>query len=445
MNALRALGLGAALVIAASDTLAQPAATTALSIRDLSANGLDAQTAQSVARVQDPEVIQRLSEEGKSLQETARTEVARTALQRKLADRAFLYNLATGAVSAESLQRANLKREELLLAARSVDPHSPALVKARAAFNSNRILAIAPSLGGRPSVQQVDPDTPANTDAVPKASATGPCNYNSSLNRCERLVYRQGFTEVVAVGQRAAGQPVGAIHCTGTMLKDGWLLTAAHCLFDKTGARIAQDKLVVYMSFQGSSEQAMAAQALNRNLRSFSVVPGSATLYDIEFQPSKLYDFESAKDLAVLRVFVPAGSATWRPVVLRTANKDMPFTSAGYGLTNAADPGVDGSTLEITRRTADVQVFPKYLLYESVSTKGMGRVCAGDSGGPVFAGELNGGPKPPEHELVGVVSGSTATGQSVAYCRAGNQYIVRVNTTEVAQWMCSSTKKTICY
>ncbi|ABX35727.1 peptidase S1 and S6 chymotrypsin/Hap [Delftia acidovorans SPH-1] len=229
------------------------------------------------------------------------------------------------------------------------------------------------------------------------------------------------------------------------MLKDGWLLTAAHCLFDKTGARIAQDKLIVYMPFQGSSEQAMAAQALNRNLRSFSVVPGSATLYDVEFQPSKLYDFESAKDLAVLRVSVPAGSATWRPVVLRTANKDMPFTSAGYGLTNAADPGVDGSTLEITRRTADVRVFPKYLLYESVSTKGMGRVCAGDSGGPVFAGELNGGPKPPEHELVGVVSGSTATGQSVAYCRAGNQYIVRVNTTEVAQWMCSSTKKAICY
>ncbi|MDH1701069.1 trypsin-like serine protease [Comamonas terrigena] len=380
-----------------------------------------------------------------SLQETARTEVARTALQRKLADRAFLYHLATGAVSAESLQRANLKREELLLAARSVDPHSPALVKAHAAFNSNRILAIAPSLGGRPSVQQVDPDTPASTDAVPTASATGPCNYNSILNRCERLVYRQGFTEVVAVGQRVAGQPVGTIHCTGTMLKDGWLLTAAHCLFDKTGARIAQDKLVVYMPFQGSSEQAMAAQALNRNLRSFSVVPGSATLYDVEFQPSKLYDFESAKDLAVLRVSVPTGSATWRPVVLRTANKDMPFTSAGYGLTNAADPGVDGSTLEITRRTADVQVFPKYLLYESVSTKGMGRVCVGDSGGPVFAGELNGGPKPPEHELVGVVSGSTATGQSVAYCRAGNQYIVRVNTTEVAQWMCSSTKKAICY
>src|SRR2546427_9930249 len=84
-----------------------------------------------------------------------------------------------------------------------------------------------------------------------------PCNYNSSLNRCERLVYRQGFTEVVAVGQRAAGQPVGTIHCTGTMLKDGWLLTAAHCLFDKTGARIAQDKLIVYMPFQGSSEQAM--------------------------------------------------------------------------------------------------------------------------------------------------------------------------------------------
>ena len=445
MNALRAFGLGAALVIAASDTLAQPAATTALSIRALSANGLDAQTAQSVARVQDPEVVQRLSEEGKSLQETARTEAARTALQRKLADRAFLYHLATGAVSAESLQRANLKREELLLAARSVDPHSPALVKARAAFNSNRILAIARSLGGWPSVQQVDPDTPASTDAVPTASATGPCNYNSSLNRCERLVYRQGFTEVAAVGQRADGQPVGTIHCTGTMLKDGWLLTAAHCLFDKTGARIAQDKLIVYMPFQGSSEQAMAAQALNRNLRSFSVVPGSATLYDVEFQPSKLYDFESAKDLAVLRVSVPAGSATWRPVVLRTANKDMPFTSAGYGLTNAADPGVDGSTLEITRRTADVRVFPKYLLYESVSTKGMGRVCAGDSGGPVFAGELNGGPKPPEHELVGVVSGSTATGQSVAYCRAGNQYIVRVNTTEVAQWMCSSTKKAICY
>src|SRR5256885_7800712 len=77
-------------------------------------------------------------------------------------------------VSAESLQRANLKREELLLAARSVDPHSPALVKARAAFNSNRILAIARSLGGWPSVQQVDPDTPASTDAVPTASATGP-------------------------------------------------------------------------------------------------------------------------------------------------------------------------------------------------------------------------------------------------------------------------------
>src|SRR2546427_8049130 len=70
-----------------------------------------------------------------------------------------------------------------------------------------------------------------------------PCNYNSSLNRCERLVYRQGFTEVVAVGQRAAGQPVGTIQdrkSTRLNSSHSQISYAVFCLKKKTESPYAQ-------------------------------------------------------------------------------------------------------------------------------------------------------------------------------------------------------------
>jgi hypothetical protein len=165
---------------------------------------------------------------------------------------------------------------------------------------------------------------------------------------------------------------------------------------------------------------------------------------DPGFVPSDGYDFESAVDLALFRLATPPASNRVRRVSF-AASAAAPLTAAGYGLTNAADPAFDGSTLEVARRTQDVRVFSKYVLYEVVDTVGMGRVCTGDSGGPVFIGELNGGPVPEAHGLVGVVSGSTASGDSVHSCTAGNQYIVRVNTADVRKWVCKATDNALCF
>jgi hypothetical protein len=153
--------------------------------------------------------------------------------------------------------------------------------------------------------------------------------------------------------------------CTGTLIDESAVVTAAHCLAD--GYRY-------FVSFKSSVDLGQTAEA-------------NGFLPVDKFQRNDQYDVGvlelSRPESGIEPADLPAVGA------LKGSVKGDSFTHVGYGLNSVSSRRQPGSSAvtEFTRRTltSPMSRLSKTQLY---TNNREGSICNGDSGGPVFEGEV---------------------------------------------------------
>jgi len=185
-------------------------------------------------------------------------------------------------------------------------------------------------------------------------------------------------------GVVAVENSVGEL-CSGVLVAQDIVLTAAHCVTDQASYRIV------------SVNRAFRTQALN-------VV---AVLAHPAFIPGTTPRTQPGVDLALLKLERPLGSdfVPYDPRLATAITDDDRVTVAGFGLLAEKRKGtartlreaalVANGTVEAAN-SVQIAVDPR----RRAETSGAG-ACHGDSGGPVFTGP------PSDHRLSGIISWSS--------------------------------------
>ena len=146
------------------------------------------------------------------------------------------------------------------------------------------------------------------------ASVTLPSAATSS--ELIRLTDRDDLLGWEAVGRIDLGQDG---YCTGTLIADNLVLTAAHCVFDKRGAPVLAERIV----FRAGLRDGAAIAA--RNIRRFAVADGYAP--SVGMSPDNI-----RRDVALLELSTPIPTATASPFALHqnpTRGDDVSVVSYG--------------------------------------------------------------------------------------------------------------------
>jgi len=241
-----------------------------------------------------------------------------------------------------------------------------------------------PPIGPAPTATEDSGNEPA-PEASADAHPIKPCQFvtpkdRGSGKRKTRIV--QG-TPAPQTGERsfpfaaALTTPLRQQYCTGSVYKDRWVLTAAHCLVDPG------DYVLVGSTYLGD---ARAVRTIETRIH---------PLYDVT-----PHDW----DVSVVRLSSDAGVPTVR---LATGKQTNDATVAGWGRTSEGGQTTQHLLfVNVPMTWTDVQCQGRYPEFTPrmvcAGGQGTGDSCQGDSGGPLLA--WNGITLPPRWEQIGITS-----------------------------------------
>lgn len=244
-------------------------------------------------------------------------------------------------------------------------------------------LALSIACGGSGGVSPLTPTAP--TTGLPSGGACGTLGWTASLSILNGTDCPTGAAAVVLLNMRDRnGFSVGA--CSGTVISERAILTAAHCL--------SSDVQLVRL-FLGSGPEIVA--------ESFAAHPA--------------YRGGSTADVGVVIMAQPIGRAPMPLLLGRDARVGEPAIIAGWGRNQNDVP----ATLRAGMTTITAA---GGTLLETQYSASASSICSGDSGGPIFLSE--GG--------VWAVGGVTSS-TSANICNTGTNYYVTLRNAGVSSFV----------
>jgi hypothetical protein len=276
----------------------------------------------------------------------------------------------------------------------------------------------------------------------------GPGKYDPVTRRSTETVLRKSFSGVGTLVDISV-KPYQII-CSGTLIAKNWFLTATHCFLDKDKkTQIPLNRLGVFFPFLGGKDTLLRSDGkesknmLHRPVSTtFAWFGGSQGIDFPTSEPEMYQQIQSGNDVALIALSVSSTQSSTQHAMIIPANAPIspPLTLAGYGLSNASEVAGD-LLLEIGVRKDLVQTDTGGVMltgHSDAVLQNGGRICTGDSGGPVFRGNID-GTKVAAFELVAIASAVIErVGGTSNPCADGIQNFTRLDRDEVRAWLCAN-------
>ncbi len=266
-----------------------------------------------------------------------------------------------------------------------------------------------------------------------------------ATNHTNRYWEPNGFRDVGAMVTYAPGTAAPWSICTVTRMSSTHILTAMHCVIDsKRGEAVVKHDftaagtrtLFLFPKLDGTPLNIALCFQAPSNCGFFVATPAApATLADKATWPSS--SAAPIPDVAlVAAAFDPAMPAPTTRLASKLVSPER-ITLAGFGFSdlNPSSPGWGVPLVSWQQSTTTIDKLD--LQWSADRSSGQGGVCHGDSGGPVYDGDiagLNG-----EIRIIGGVTSSGAIDNtSTALCPySGGETAARVDTELI--WICRAT------
>lgn len=277
------------------------------------------------------------------------------------------------------------------------------------------------------------------------------CQNRVSLagRRCEQYSPSQ-FPEVVSIN-------TGSQLCSGTLISNTWVITAAHCFGGNapasSQARLQNGDWTIPLAALAQThiylENAVTLSNKADQTRTTTKVVGYRNYGGLNSAPPFI------GDIALVELSSPFPDSAVQPAMLaQRGDFNQAVTLAGFGYSNAEGGTFDQFNVTWPITTGRPSTVGQFSFDPSAGNTGKDAFCEGDSGGPVFAGRYRGcktGDRPPERRprlLQGLISylapgdlgtGNAATRRANA-CMSSNLMAMQdLTNADTRRWICTTT------